>query len=355
MYFYIFVIFLLTSCSSSDKVLQNNATLHNVTLSSPDKSTSTYYSGQGTYSSSLVAVNAVAAWDYIRYNITANTPGQGMKVLVIDTAVAPDHSAFYNSSNGQSQISTIQVGDVYDTNTNFNQLTGVSTTQSARNASGQLSAELNEVAMHGTAVASLIVGNVTSITNGSSTVKTAGVAFGATVGVLQMAQKVQGQTWSLSNQNLDGLNWLYSDTNRLSNIIQQNNYHIVNLSYGDSNNISIEDASIQAAVQNNNVLIVAATGNNDPESSRFINPEYPAALAQIDNAGSYQGGILAVTSTNTATGVSSTETFNYCGNAKAFCLAAPSSNVTVATPDKLYSTDSGTSFSTPIVAGICGV
>ena len=351
---------IITACAS--KKVVTNGLLHNVTLSSLDKSTASYYS-TANYSFPLNSIKAVDAWNYIRYNITSNNPGEGMKILVIDSAVAPDHVAFYNSSTGINRISQILVMDtfsgdvtldnnstVYTTNTNYNELTSVSTMSAARSGGSNLS-ELINASQHGAGVASVAAGNQYA-TSGTTY---AGVAWGAQVGVIQIAQNRSiANDYSGDGKNTDGLSALYGKSSTLSNIIKTNGYHIVNMSFGDGDISNSEANSLSTAVKENNVLFVVSTGNN--ETGDYTNPQYPARYAKDFNQSSYSGGFLAVGSANNTTHAS-TENFNYCGDAKAYCLVAPSSNVNVArsTSTTTYAVQSGTSFAAPQVAGAAAV
>ncbi|MFT4967949.1 MAG: hypothetical protein ACI9CD_000966, partial [Candidatus Deianiraeaceae bacterium] len=337
----------LVSCSPADDISEN-ISLHNITLADPDTATNSYWASKYTFSDLLKnntannGVNALAAWDYIRYNVTTNKPGDGMKILMADSGIAPDHTTF---GINQSKIHNIHLMDTSGTNTNYTQLTSAGATTNLR-SSGILPTEYANVVGHGTAVASLINGRLAAL----SSVVHGGVAWGAKLGVAQLTQNKL-----IDANNLDGHVGLYSGT-YLSELIASNGYHIVNMSFGGGEGI-LENNAITRALQNNAVLFVASTGNG---GIGYSQPLYPAALAQTYNVDSYAGGFLAVGS-NAPTVHTNSEIFHYCGNAKAFCLVGPISSTNRATVADAtgyvtgYTQKFGTSFTAPLVSGAAAV
>lgn len=106
---------------------------------------------------------------------------------------------------------------------------------------------------------------------------------------------------------------------------------VINLSLGTT----YESIAIQAAVDNassQGVIVVAATGNGD----RSLPVEYPASATSV----------ISVASTTAEADKASYSNYNDLVD-----ISAPGDDVSSAYPDGRYSSASGTSMSTPIVAG----
>lgn len=343
---YLLSLFLLlvVSCGGggSDSATQNP--ISGLSLLPPDTSTISYYN-TSQYTTHLNTAGVVDAWNYIRYNVTANDPGQNIKILVTDSAIAADHNSF---ANRISNIQTFSAGSAG--NTNYTQLTSAEGMANARLTPGSTLTELTTVSEHGTAVSSVIAGNNVS-TFGSGI--HAGVAWGATIGFLQLEQnRLDG------DRNIDGYNTMILSQNTLSNIITANNYKVVNMSLGGPENV-FEQNAINTAIINNDVLLAIATGNNlgnHVTATSYQNPEYPAGFAGTLNGTGKMGVILAVAGSQDTTNNSQAE-FNFCGLAKAYCLAAQNTNVHVASSSGVnsYGIERGTSFAAPLVSGSAAV
>lgn len=124
----------------------------------------------------------------------------------------------------------------------------------------------------------------------------------------------------------------------LSNIIAalyyavQHQANVVNMSF----DVSTSSAALSQAVSyanQNNVVLVAAAGNEDTNA-----PVYPAAL---------NGNVMGIAST---TNWDARSSFSNYGNTDAW-IAAPGENVISTFPGGTYASASGTSFSSPMVAG----
>lgn len=127
-------------------------------------------------------------------------------------------------------------------------------------------------------------------------------------------------------------------TGYLSNIVAalyyatQNHANVVNMSF----DLSSSSPSLQNAVSYANkagVVLVAAAGNEDTST-----PVYPAAM---------NGQVVGIASTSDSDARSS---FSNYGKVDAF-MAAPGENVISTYPGGTYGSESGTSFSSPLVAG----
>ena len=341
---YLILLLFFVSCSKITSQ-SNQSPLSPITLLPPNKSTDSYYD-KTTFSTQLNGANVVDAWNYIRYNITTNNPGEGVKILILDSGIAPDHDAF------RGRISQIQVLEHFENGSdNYNQLTSVESMTQAREIGGSDLTTLINVAEHGTGVASVAGGN--SATVGGKT--HSGTAWGSQMGVIQLIQKrLDGDI-----ENLDGYNTLISNPNMLSNIISVNQYNVVNLSLGSLGTNYYETNAIKNAITNNNVLLTVATGNNEGSgttATSYQNPQYPAAFAGTLNGNDKAGMILAVGGNQTTVN-NQNAGFNFCGSAKAYCMVAQNVNVMVANPNAInnYGLTNGTSFAAPMVAGAAAV
>lgn len=112
-----------------------------------------------------------------------------------------------------------------------------------------------------------------------------------------------------------------------------NGYDIINLSWGSADSYSpVNQEIINYAVLEKNVIVVAAAGNT-PEDVEF----YPASYDHV----------LSVAASNLSNDEKAPfSTFNYQVD-----LMAPGNNIFSTTSNNGYGTDSGTSYSTPLVSG----
>ncbi|MDQ3653725.1 MAG: S8 family serine peptidase [Chloroflexota bacterium] len=128
----------------------------------------------------------------------------------------------------------------------------------------------------------------------------------------------------------DGVGDTFSVTAGMYYAVEQG-ADVINLSLGTT----YESIAIQAAVDNaasQGVIVVAATGNGD----RSLPVEYPASATSV----------ISVASTTADADKASYSNYN-----ELVDISAPGDSVSSAYPDGRYSSASGTSMSTPIVAG----
>ncbi len=357
-----------------------NKTLSTITptapIPTPDAPDSTKYYQNKNYVDQIKAINADEAWDYLRNNSKVND-GTGSKILSIDTGILKTHTAFANKAINVILSPAVQGYTTYST-------LGSSNPYPTTN-SDQANVNTSEAASHGTRTAGVMVGNVTSDARPVS-----GVAFGASLDIIEVAQ--QKKTATTYDGNLAGLGNV-KVSKYLSNLVQQNGYNVINMSFGGSDTDSTWKSILGPEVLKQNVLVVVSSGNNpyklnaktnasDPDTySRaytqdYTSPLMPANYAGTLNATNTIGMMLAVTgdSNPPAFGTngrpSNEPDMNYCGVAKLFCLAAPNTNIVAPssidtsrtttdytnTNPSYYTTDAaGTSFSAPLVSGAAAV
>lgn len=106
---------------------------------------------------------------------------------------------------------------------------------------------------------------------------------------------------------------------------------IINCSFGGSSRSQIIQDLINYVVLDRGCLVVAAAGNNNSDE-----PQYPASY---DN-------VLSVSATD-----KNDKRSSFSGYGKTVDIAAPGSNILTTGYKSIYTTESGTSFSSPIVAG----
>jgi|GEM_PF-5302951 len=369
MKFAITLVMLFFSACGTSQDLTTNATVH----IPPDTTNPTYYQTQG-YISQITTVNVDKAWDYIRTNISAENPGNGSKILLIDSGVLRNHSSLSGKIDNVIIADNMNIyGDKieYKDGSTYSTYESLETTTPYAGKTPEQKVAIAAAANHGTGVAGILVGNKTTTPR-----TTAGIAFGAKLDVIQVAQ--QNDSITTYDGNLIGLNDLASG--RLDFIMAANSYNIVNMSFGGNFSYTDDDnkyyetfKTMMSEAIAHNVLITVATGNNDYKNGRttytqdYKNPLSPAIYA-ANSGNSTTGMILAVTGDTIlyrSEGRPSNEpNINFCGRAALYCLAAPNMNIVVPTTGTDY-TDAtvtdyltnnvGTSYSAPIVAGAAAV
>jgi len=215
-----------------------------------------------------------------------------------------------------------------------------------------LDADGMRVDLHGTLMASIIAG----VKNNSTGY---GIAYESKIAVAKVACDVS------SGANCAGQANGYSDTGILASainglVVSKNNgaaIEVINVSQGSLGN----DPDLLAAIvnaQSSDVLIVAATGNDNSLASPVLNPRYPAAYAG-SNSLTNEISVGAIESSNndgtsanpsSPTGFSIAAYSNDCGTTAAYCLVAPGSKVNAA-----GYIGNGTSNATAYVSGAAAV
>ncbi len=365
MKFAITLVMLFFSACGTSQDLTTNATVR----IPPDTTNPTYYQTQG-YTSQITTVNVDKAWDYIRTNISAENPGNGSKILLIDSGVLLNHSSLSGKIDKVTIASNTNINGVtikYDDGSTYSTYESLATTTPYAGKTPEQKVAIASAANHGTGVAGILVGNKTTAPQ-----TTAGIAFGAKLDVIQLAQ--QNDLYAKYDATLTGLTDLVSG--ELSEQMIANSYNIVNMSFGgnllDSNNNESYKTMMSQAIAHN-VLITVATGNNNYKdgvrtyTQDYTSPLSPAIYAGI-SADSTTGMILAVTGDTILYGnegrPSNEPNINFCGSAGLYCLAAPNMNIVVPTTGTDYTSatvtdyltnNTGTSYSAPIVAGAAAV
>ncbi|MCG2730948.1 MAG: S8 family serine peptidase, partial [Acetobacterium sp.] len=115
---------------------------------------------------------------------------------------------------------------------------------------------------------------------------------------------------------------------------------VINMSYGGYEYNNSEAAAIQYAKDRGKVLVAASGNEGEPTDNEAGLLSYPA---------SYEG-VISVAATSSSNNRASFSQYNNMVD-----LAAPGENVYTTDMTGGYTSDSGTSFSSPIVAGACGV
>ena len=115
---------------------------------------------------------------------------------------------------------------------------------------------------------------------------------------------------------------------------------VINMSYGGYEYNHSEAAAIEYAKGQGKVLVASAGNEGEPTDLEAGLPSYPA---------SYEG-VISVAATTRSNNRASFSQYNNMVD-----LAAPGENVYTTSFAGGYANDSGTSFSSPIVAGACGV
>jgi hypothetical protein len=115
---------------------------------------------------------------------------------------------------------------------------------------------------------------------------------------------------------------------------------VINMSYGGYEYNNSEAVAIQYAKDRGKVLVASAGNEGEPTDPEVGLPSYPASY----------DGVISVAATTRSNDRASFSQYNNMVD-----LAAPGENVYTTTLTGDYTNDSGTSFSSPIVAGACGV
>jgi len=164
---------------------------------------------------------------------------------------------------------------------------------------------------HGTAVASLLVGN-----GPVRGLLPAGTLHAASVFFVDS----EGRTGATTADLLSALSWL-----------REQDVNVVNMSLAGPPNALLERA-VETAV-GDGMLVVAAVGNNGPAGR----PLYPAAYPAVV-------GVTAVDASH--------EVYRYANRGRQVAFSAPGVDVRVADASGGYRTDAGTSLAAPIVTAI---
>lgn len=205
-----------------------------------------------------------------------------VRVGMVDTAIATDHPAFRQARVVQSRFLDVD------------------------GAMGQLS----EPRAHGTAVASLMVGDY----SGESPARLPGATlFNASV-FFDRNRKLSGA--SLGHL-LEGLNWL-----------SEQDISVLNMSLTGPDNRVL--ATVIRNLLDRGIVLVAAVGNQGPAAP----PLYPAAYP----------GVVGVTAVD-----DSKELYRWANRGEQVMFAARGVSVPVAAPDGGVTSDSGTSLAAPVV------
>lgn len=206
-----------------------------------------------------------------------------VRIGMVDTSIATDHPVFANARIMQER---------------FLELT---------NVEGQLT----EPTAHGTAVASLMVGN----RDGQWPARLPeATVFNASV-FYDRERNLSGATLK---HLLEGLNWLANQT-----------VSVINISLTGPDNRLL--AAAVSNLQEQDIFLVAAVGNQGPAAP----PLYPAAYS----------GVIGVTAVD-----ASGELYRWANRGKQVMFAGPGVSVPVAHPDGGMIADSGTSLASPVVA-----
>ncbi len=164
----------------------------------------------------------------------------------------------------------------------------------------------------------------------------AGTAAAAT----DNGQGVAGSSWNARfmaiNAACPTIDDLICNSNSGIAYAAMNGADIINASFGGPGFSEFSNQVIQAAIDMGS-LVVASSGNEGQNSD--ITPSYPAQYEGVLSVGGTQKSSDAVV-------------FNY---GKSVNVYAPAVNINTTSPDGQYLTPSGTSFSSPLVAGIAAL
>ena len=167
---------------------------------------------------------------------------------------------------------------------------------------------------HGTMVAGIIAART------NNALDVVGIAPGAKL----MPVKVLDNNGSGSDADIaTGINWA-----------RTHGANVINLSLGGAFDDPVLATSIQQAISAG-IVVVAAAGNDGAE-----NVDYPAA----------DPGVLAVSATDHSGGLASFSSYGW-----RIDVAAPGYDITSTALGSTYTTESGTSFASPIVAGVAAL
>lgn len=299
-----------SSSSGNSTLLVNNLVNNNpdwVVISSSDAEVykTTEYNNQNY----LATIQAAEAYAELAANSKDVGGNSATRIAVIDTGVQSDH---------------IEISGNYLSNLGYD---FVNNDSDAEDDEG-----------HGTNVASIAAG----VKDGSGI---HGVAFNSKI---------------ISIKNLDETgSGNFSDFVSSVDQAVSDGASVINMSLGGSSTIS----SVKTALLNakdNDVLSVAAAGNDGDGTVDLSETNYPANYASDPDLA---GFVLAVVATNSANEIATIAEDGYnsyhCGDNMNYCLAAPGVDVIGAfyseTSNSTYASASGTSQATPLVAGAAAV
>lgn len=126
----------------------------------------------------------------------------------------------------------------------------------------------------------------------------------------------------------------------LMNAADRPDIKVINMSYGGYEYNNSEAAAIQYAKDRGKILVAASGNEGEPAKPEAGSLSYPASY----------DGVISVAATTNLNNRAAFSQYN-----KMVDLAAPGTNVYTTTVAGGYTEESGTSFSSPIVAGACGV
>ncbi|MCI2253881.1 S8 family serine peptidase [Domibacillus sp. PGB-M46] len=175
--------------------------------------------------------------------------------------------------------------------------------------------EINDLTGHGTMVA----GTVAAQTNNE-------------IGIAGSAGEFNVKILPIRASDYEGSFYL-TDTVQAINYAVEQNADIINLSLGGSNYSAIENAAIQRAVEAG-IIVVAAAGNGADEGNAV---SYPASYENVISVGAVD---------------SNKERSFFSTHNQYVDVAAPGSAILTTSSDGKYETADGTSFASPITAGI---
>jgi len=190
---------------------------------------------------------------------------------------------------------------------------------------------------HGTFVSSIIAGN--TLTQGSA-ITMYGVAPQAKIMPIQVMDSSGNGTWT-DQQLANGINFATNNGAKVFNNSWGSN---LMLSQVNTQSVLSQNARTIAAYETaavHGVVTVFAAGNYGTSS-----PDYYATLPSIDSKLASTWLVAVATDSNGAIASYS----NQCGIARAYCLAAPGSNI-VGIYGSQLAIGSGTSFAAPMVSG----
>lgn len=182
-----------------------------------------------------------------------------------------------------------------------------------------------------------------------------GLAYRATLVNFQAARpSVTATNGSASFTSVDLVEALFAASG-LTNGAESVESDIFNLSLGafsnsDSSFNSLRNAMRAAAAEDKIMVLAAGNEGLSADSSRKLQPIYPAAYADDVGIAGHAIVVGNATSGNVAAASS-----NFCGDTKDYCLFAPGTNIRSTLDGGGYGVGSGTSFAAPHVSGAAAV